>query len=295
MANARRGTSSGAVPDPSTAWPARPDSRSAYGTQSVSAARRLPSETGPACGQVLVEEPEPLIEIILTDLEGRTVPTFAGSGCAPNTVGVLLAEELLLLGLDPNKGTAAQTGREALVVGLAGALVGELALAGLAELSGRRIIAVHGPAAGRLLNDAHQALAQPKPRPAAKQLLRLDKRVGGIWSRLVDGLIDRSVLGRRCDRVLFITVTRHPVLQPAAREEPLQRVRAAATGEGELEPRAAALLALAAATGLGVVVPDKSDRQHVKHRIQVATELTPIAPVVKKVIAGMRAANVVML
>jgi Golgi phosphoprotein 3 (GPP34) len=109
----------------------------------------------------------------------------------------------------------------------------------------------------------------------------------------VDGLADRGVLGRR-DHVSWFTwfpVTRHPVLQPAVREEVLERVRAAAAGEGEIEPRTAVVLALAGPSRLlEVVAPDKAGRPHARRRIETATELTPVAPVVKKVIAEMHAA-----
>jgi ParB-like chromosome segregation protein Spo0J len=83
----------------------------------------------------------------------------------------------------------------------------------------------------------------------------------------------------------------HPVLPPAARDEPLQRVHLAATGDNGLEARTAVLLALAGpARLLEVVAPERADRRHARQRIKLATELTPVAPVVKKVIAEMQAA-----
>ena len=207
---------------------------------------------------------------------------------------MLLAEELLLLGLDPVKGTVVNNARQELLVGLAGALVGELALLGLVDLSGKRFIAVGSPPGDPLLAAAHQALAQSTGRRAAAQLRGLDKRIGGVWPRLVDGLADRGVLGRHRDHVSWFTwfpVTRHPLRQPEAREEVLERVRAAAAGEGEIEPRTAVVLALAGPSRLlEVVAPDKASRPHAKRRIETASELTPVAPVVKKVIAEMHAA-----
>jgi hypothetical protein len=99
------------------------------------------------------------------------------------------------------------------------------------------------------------------------------------------------VLGRRRDRVLFWSVTRHPVLRPDAREEPLRRIRLAASGDAGLEPRTAVLLALTGpARLLEVVAPERAARRHARQRIKAATELTPVAPVVKKVISEMQAA-----
>lgn len=203
---------------------------------------------------------------------------------------MLIAEELLLLSLDPERGTALTT-RQYLVVCLSGALVGELALTGSVHLVGGRFTA-SGPApADPVLARVHALLAEPTRRRAAGQLRRLDRAVGGMWPTLVDDLVAGGVLGRRRDRVLFWSVTRHPVLRPDARDEPLRRVRSAATGDGSLEPRTAVLLALTGpARLLKVVAPDRADRRHAQQRIRAATDLTPVAPVVKKVISEMQAA-----
>ncbi|MEO6502626.1 MAG: GPP34 family phosphoprotein [Jatrophihabitantaceae bacterium] len=204
---------------------------------------------------------------------------------------MLLAEELLLLALDPIQGTVVNNAKQQVLVGLAGALIGELALADAVALSGKRFVAV-GPAPEHpLLARTHRLLVEPTQRHAPGQLRRIDKAVGGIWPQLVDGLIEQGVLGRRQDRVLFFSVTRHPVLQPAARDEPLQRVRLAAAGDNGLEARTAVLLALAGPSKLiGVIAPERADRKHARQRVKMATELTPVAPVVKKVIAEMQAA-----
>jgi len=207
---------------------------------------------------------------------------------------VLIAEELLLLALDPDRGRIVNNARQQLLIGLAGALVGELALTGLVEVSGKRFVTTGQAPAHPLLAAVHEALGEPKGRRSADQLRRLSKRVGGIWSQLVDGLIAQQVLGRRRDKVLLFKVTRHPVLRRACRDEPLARVRAVAALDGELEPRTAVLLALAGPSRLlEVVAPERAARRHAKQRIGVATELTPVAPVVRKVIAEMQAAAAV--
>jgi len=205
---------------------------------------------------------------------------------------MLLAEELLLLALDPVRGTVAHGGRQQLMVCLAGALIAELELAGAVRLSGRRVVAVGPAPAHPLLAAAHALLARPTSRWAAGQLRQVDKAVGGIWPRLVDGLIEQGVLGRRQDRLLLWSVTRHPVRQPAARNELLQRVRQAAAADTGLQARTAALLALAEpARLLKVIAPVRADRRHARKRITMATELTPIAPVVTRVIAQLNSGD----
>jgi hypothetical protein len=204
---------------------------------------------------------------------------------------VLLAEELLLLGLDPEHGTVVNAARQQLLVGLAGALVSELALGGAVALDGRRFVA-RGPApADPLLARVHAELAGGGGRRAADQLRRLDRRSGGLWPQLVDRLADEGVLGRRRDRVLLWHVTRHPVLRPLEHRALLRRLRTAATGDGGLDARTAVLLALAGPSRLlEVVAPDRADRPHAKRRIAAATDLSPVALVVKEVIAAAQTA-----
>src|SRR4051812_26383511 len=187
---------------------------------------------------------------------------------------MLIAAELLLLGMDPVRGTPLAT-RQYLLLCLSGALVGGLALTGAVGISRGRFVATGPAPADPLLARVHALLAEPTSRRTAGQLRRLDRAVGGAWSQLVDGLVEQGVLGRRRDRVLFWSVTRHPVLRPDAREEPLRRVRLAASGDAGLEPRTAVLLALAGpARLLEVVAPERADRRHARQRIRMATDLT---------------------
>jgi hypothetical protein len=241
---------------------------------------------------------------------------------------MLLAEELLLLALDPEGGTPVNSSREPLRVSLCGALVAELGFAGLVEEQGRRLVPTVPPAdamppaaaslpadamppadpmlpadrapladhpllaAYPLLADVHRALGTGRGRRAADQLRRLDRAVGGVWGRVVDPLADAGVLGRRRDRVLVAHVTRHPVLRPAFRDEVVRRVRAAAASDDPLDPRTATLLALAGPSRLlEVVAPLRGERRHAKARIQDATEQTPVAPIVRKVIHEAQAAS----
>ncbi|MGZ4593720.1 MAG: GPP34 family phosphoprotein, partial [Actinomycetes bacterium] len=115
---------------------------------------------------------------------------------------MLLAEELLLLGLSPARGTVVNGARQQLTVGLAGALVAELALDGLVELRAKTFVVAGEPPAAPLLHDTYVDLASGKGRHSKGQLRRLDRALGRVWPRLTDGLGERRVLGRRQDRVL---------------------------------------------------------------------------------------------
>jgi hypothetical protein len=236
---------------------------------------------------------------------------------------MLIAEELLLLALNPHTGRTRIDAQYGLPVALAGALVGELGLEGALEVQGRRFNATGTRPPHPLLAAAQLALAEPQDQTCTDQLRRLDKRVatlcplpvgvpagltqpagrtftdqlrrldgrGEVWPLLIDGLINQGVLGRRRDRILMVNVTRHPILRPPAREEVLHRVQTAASTDGALEPRTAVLLALAGPAGLlKVVAPQRADRHHTQRRINTAAQQVPAAAVVQQVLAQMQAA-----
>ena len=236
---------------------------------------------------------------------------------------MLIAEELLLLALNPDTGRMRTDAQRGLLVALAGALIGELRLEGALDVQGRRFIATGARPPHPLLAAAQQALAEPQGQTCTDQLRQLDWRMGkryplpagvperpaepagrsfpdrlrrqdgrrGLWLLLVDGLIAQGVLGRRRSRIPLVNVTRHPVLRPTVREEVLHRVRAAATTDGALETRTAVLLALAGPAGLvKVVAPQRRDRDHARRRISTAAQQVPVAAVVKRVLAEMQTA-----
>jgi hypothetical protein len=199
---------------------------------------------------------------------------------------VLIAEELLLLSFDPVRGRPLNSSESVIGVCVLGALVAELGVDGLADWDGSRFQPVGARPEG-LLGDVHAALRAPRPRRAAQQLRRLDRSMRGARRRVVDGLVEAGVLGRERRRPWLPTA--HPLLDPAARAEPLARVRAAAATEGPIETRTAVLLALSGPARLLEVVADKP-HAHAKTRIAQAAELVPAADAVKKVIAEAAAA-----
>ncbi len=123
---------------------------------------------------------------------------------------MLIAEELLLVAMDPDKGTLLRKSRQEVMVAATGALVAELAFAGRVGLSGKRILAASVPPDGTLLTAVQRALAAPgSGRRSPAQLLKVDRNLG-LWAVLVDGLVGQQVLGRhRSDRASYRNPCRH--------------------------------------------------------------------------------------
>jgi len=199
---------------------------------------------------------------------------------------VLLAEEFVLLALDPD-GTPAHglSNQPAAAVGVTGALITELIQDGHLEIDEGRI---------RLTGSrpSDPLLAQALDGVAAHEGKKLKSRLGSVkhagWREVVDSMVADGILGRE---KATLRATRHPVADPAAQATLLADVRAAACGDGALSPRIATLLALAGPSQLlEVVAPDRSDRAKAKARIAEAAEGVPAAAAVKYVIDSMNAA-----
>ena len=200
--------------------------------------------------------------------------------------GLLLAEELVLMALAPDGRPARGVSKmPAVAVGVTGALITELAQDGHLDLSDGRIrLTGHKPVHPLLI----QALDNLAPHNGKKLTSSLGSVKHAGWREVVDGMVQAGVLVREKQP---LRPTRHPIIDTAAHALLLDRIRAAATGEGPLHGRDASLLALAGPCQLlEVVAPDRSDRAAAKRRIAEAAEQVPAAAAVRHVIEAMKTA-----
>jgi len=176
--------------------------------------------------------------------------------------------------------------------GLAGALLLELALAERIGVEGNKVVVRDpSPTGDRLVDDALTRIAADergrKPGEWVAALAR-DVRV-----RTLDGLVEAGVLTKEQSKVLLVfDVTRYPAterVEPAAETEARQRLVAAVSGQGPVEPRTAALCSLLAATGLDRKVFAGLDRKRVQARLKEISEGAWAAAAVKKTIEEIEA------
>jgi len=163
----------------------------------------------------------------------------------------LLAEDLLLLLLDDEKGTARSSYTAA---ALGGALLAELALSGAAEIEEKtsfwRAPHVHVLTAEPLLDPELQrgmAVIAEKERSATALVQRLGS---GLESRLAGRLAERGILEKREDRILGLFPRTTWPARDTRHEEELQAALAGALVTGtEPDDRTAVLIGLLSATG----------------------------------------------
>ncbi|MFJ8578874.1 GPP34 family phosphoprotein [Micromonospora sp. NPDC093277] len=162
-----------------------------------------------------------------------------------------LADELVLLAYDD--AGANQLGGLRLGYGLAGAVLLDLALAARAEVVNDRLTVIDPRPVGHPVLDAALASigAEQKLHKPKDWISRLAKQ---LPDRVLAGLVEAGVLRRESDRVLgLFPRTRYPSptgAEPVPETEARRRMHAAVAGDGPVDARTAALIALTRAVGL---------------------------------------------
>lgn len=205
---------------------------------------------------------------------------------------MLLAEELALVAIKPDSGRHELGARDMLNACLAGLLVAELLMDGVAGPGDRddRVVVLDGHPEPSSPTLAAAAGVVKEKGPEVKAVLShmsrgLEERLGaGTWDAVMAGLVEAGVVGPATGGLL----SGHPLLDAGARDAVVTRLRAAAAGDGPIEPRTAPVLSMTGpAQLLEVVAPDRSTRKHARHRIDHALEgsnLEPLGKVVRRLI-----------
>jgi hypothetical protein len=213
---------------------------------------------------------------------------------------MLLCEGLALLALDPGSGRHALGVRAELNACLAGLLVAELVVDGFAAAGGdeRDVVPSGGVPDGTALAAALDVVDRKGPR--IKAILSamdrgLTQHLGtGTWDTAIAGLVAAGVVGAAEGGLR----PKHEILDPGPGAVLLERLQAAARGQGDGDIRTALLLSMTGpARLLEVVAPQGGrPRREARDRIDHALDGTPVAPIgtiVRKLIAENQAAGAV--
>ncbi|MFD5827119.1 GPP34 family phosphoprotein [Lentzea sp. NPDC060358] len=158
---------------------------------------------------------------------------------------MLIAEDLALLLMDDESGTPAAAGTLHYTMG--GALLVELALAGLVDVRDRKVVLTGDtPPEDPLLRSGWDRIAE-KPRSVDSTLLKIG---APVWKDVVERLVGKGMVRREEKRVLgLFRTTSLPAADTRREEEVRDRIRAVLVDGVEPDPRTAALTALLSASG----------------------------------------------
>ncbi len=198
-----------------------------------------------------------------------------------------LADELFLIGHDEYTGKS-HVNHAILDSGLAGAVLGELLLAGRVAIADNRVVVRDDRPYGEVVSDAALAeiVKQPDNHPvrAWVEYLRADVRdmVGGR-------LVQAGVVTREESRGITLrTTVRYPAIDAINAAAPRVRLRFLLDRDEPLDQQTAALAALVRASKLEHTVLVDTRRQQVRELIARVTE--PMHPYLHALAAGVEAA-----
>ena len=163
-----------------------------------------------------------------------------------------LAEELLLLALKDEKGTAVFSASTALPFGLAGAVLMDLTLRKKIRLDGKRVVAVDGMGPGDPILQPCWQLIQEKEKPRTiRHWIDKFSRTGKIRNRCLERLVQEEILRLERRRVLLIFPGRRfPTADPRPETEARKRLRRVVLEDKPADDRTMMLLSLVRACDL---------------------------------------------
>jgi len=202
-----------------------------------------------------------------------------------------IAEELLLLALDDEKGNIVFSAANSLGYGLAGAILSELTLEERITLEGKKVVITNdAPLEDKVLNRiASQIKDSAKSRSPRSWIERLNKTE--LRKELLQRLVEKGILQEKEEKVLGIfTRRRYPESQGAPEHSIRTRIQECLDGSREPDARTTMLLGLIKACNLvGEIVP-KKEKRVVEKQIEQMMKNNPYSKAVKASVDAMQAA-----
>lgn len=207
-----------------------------------------------------------------------------------------LAEELLLLALNDEKGTVLMAGAMGLPYGLAGALLVELIAAGLLRIEDKALVAApSGSARDEILDGVLSEMRSAKRTRDIKHWVGKVGRSGGkIRAKLAERLAAKGILRKEEGRLLLIfPTTRYPQVNPMPEYGVRERVRAALRGMTPPDEPTAALISLVHACDLVGPLFEKGERREAKKRAKEISANQPVGSAVARTVEAVKAAVII--
>lgn len=209
-----------------------------------------------------------------------------------------IPEELLLLALDDDRGSAVSCAEISLPYALAGAVLFELAAQNFAEIDGKHVRIQPGVHTGDgVLDLAIEVIGVPrKPKTVKSWVQTIASRSVKIKSILFEELVSKGILRKEEHRFLWvIPYDRYPTRNLAPENEIRNRMIDAVEGRIEIEERDYILLSLIKAATLEKEVFPKELFKQAKSRLKLIAKDEKIGCAVNSISQEIQAAITVAL
>ncbi|ASN04805.1 GOLPH3/VPS74 family protein [Virgibacillus necropolis] len=158
-----------------------------------------------------------------------------------------IAEELLLLAMDDEKGTVVFSASESLNYGLAGAVLAELTILERIELDDKKVVVINEEETGVMFLDSvlTEIKQSNKSRKVDDWVNRINYKMGQMRNDMIQLLVEKGVLKEEEKKILwFFNQNTYPANQEIPEQEIRNRVHASLFGDEKPNARTAMLLSL---------------------------------------------------
>ncbi len=207
-----------------------------------------------------------------------------------------LAEQLLLIATNDEKGSLLMAGSTAVPFGIAGALLLELTIAKRLLWQDRRLLVVdHASVDDALADEALDIIASArKARTAEYWVTRIARKIKRIDRRVFEQLVGKGILTQVEKHFLWvIPYQRYPERDPRPEHQVREMLYDTISGRIAPTERVLALLSLVHACGLLQEIVPKGERRSAKKAVKVLLESEPVGKAVSAVVQEINAAVMV--
>ncbi|WP_174612741.1 GOLPH3/VPS74 family protein [Virgibacillus ihumii] len=207
-----------------------------------------------------------------------------------------IAEELLLLAMDDEKGTVIFSASDSLNYGLAGAILAELTILERIELNDKKVVVINEEKTGVTFLDS--VLTEIKQSDKSKKvddwINRINSKMGQLRQDMIQLLVEKGILKEEEKKILWIfNQSTYPTDQKIPEQEIRNRVHASLFGDKKPNARTAMLLSLIKSCNLVDEVFSKAEKKEATKRMDNIIKNHDYGKAVKASIEEMQTAVIV--
>ena len=209
-----------------------------------------------------------------------------------------IAEEVLLLFLDDEKGTLIRGPDIHVELALGGAVLMDLALANRIDTDPERLFVVdRTPVGDDVLDEVLARIVACEPERSTEYWLNeVREDTQALMSRLIDRLVDRGVLRRVEEKILWVFETRrYPVIDDREEREVKRRITSVLFSDEIPDPRDIVIIGIVNACDLLDVILHHREVEKVRDRADQIARMDFIGQAVNSTINDVRASILSMM